>query len=197
MPSILFHMRVGVEIIKKNPKLDNPQFYLGLIAPDAVNVDGFAPKNIRWDAHIRDKDLDIWQSNILKFYNKNKEKYEQLYLYGYVIHVLTDIVCDRVYGKNIEPLLKKENVEDPFGYYTKEIAKYENSQIEEEWWKNVVENLKSSKSENINGIESTKIDRWKDYTIKKYQNRPRESSTLITDEYVIKIAKMVEQILNI
>lgn len=196
MPSILFHMKVGIEFIKKNPNLDKPQFYLGLIVPDAVNVDGFAPKEKRWPAHLRDKDLDIWENNIIDFYKNNKEKYEELYLYGYVVHVLADIVCDRVYTEEVKPLLKGKNIEDTYEYYRNEIEKYENSQVEEEWWKKVIENLEIANPITINGISADMIKRWEKYTLKNYKDRPKESSNFITDSYVENIANKIEEILH-
>jgi hypothetical protein len=189
-------MKVGMEFIQKNPTLDKPQFYLGLIAPDSVNVDGFAPKEKRWPAHLRDKDLDVWQKNVLVFYNENKEKYEELYLYGYVVHILTDIVCDMVYAEKVEPLLKEKRVEDIYGYYRNEIEEYENSQVVKNWWKKVVENLQNSVAEDINGIDKGEIERWKQYTIKNYLGRPSGKSWLITDDYVKEIANRVEKILD-
>jgi hypothetical protein len=189
-------MKVGMEFIQKNPNLDKPQFYLGLIAPDSVNVDGFAPKEKRWPAHLRDKDLDVWQKNVLVFFSENKGKYEELYLYGYVVHILTDIVCDRVYAEKVEPLLKEKRVEDIYGYYRNEIEEYENSQVVKNWWKTVVENLQNSVAEDINGIDKGEIERWKQYTIKNYLSRPSGNSWLITDDYVKEIANRVEKILD-
>ena len=53
MPNILVHLKVADEIAKKHEILDNPNYYLGIITPDAVNLYGFAEKPKRWAAHIR------------------------------------------------------------------------------------------------------------------------------------------------
>ena len=92
MPSILFHELVGYKIASKYKKYDTNNFYLGLMVPDSVNAYGFASKENRWRTHRRDKNLDIWQENVIKFYKENKGKFEETYLAGYVIHILTDII---------------------------------------------------------------------------------------------------------
>lgn len=43
MPSLIIHQKIGYEISKKL-LLNSYDYYLGIIAPDAPNVDGFAPK---------------------------------------------------------------------------------------------------------------------------------------------------------
>ena len=73
MPTCLFHLNVSKKIAEKYPKYDTPNFYIGTIAPDAVNLNGFAEKNIRWAAHKRAKNLDEWKQNIIEFYNKEKK----------------------------------------------------------------------------------------------------------------------------
>ena len=57
MPTSLFHLNVSKKIAEKYPKYDTPNFYIGTIAPDAVNLNGFAEKSIRWAAHKRDKEF--------------------------------------------------------------------------------------------------------------------------------------------
>ena len=71
MPTILFHLKVANEYVKKNNEYDTNSFYLGIIAPDAVNAYGFASKEKRWGAHIRDKDLNKWKDNVIEFYKEN------------------------------------------------------------------------------------------------------------------------------
>ena len=70
MPNIFIHEKVAYNIAKENKYLDTPNFYLGVMAPDAVNLNGFAPKEERWTSHLRDKKLSTWRQNIIDFYNK-------------------------------------------------------------------------------------------------------------------------------
>lgn len=111
MPSTLFHLRVGYEFAEKYKKYDNPKFYLGVIAPDAVNLHGFAKKEIRWKTHNRDWNLEVWQNNIIDLYNNLKNVNDNDFLLGYIVHILTDLVVDDLYlNKGIyDDILKKRN----------------------------------------------------------------------------------------
>ena len=78
-------------------KYDTNNFYLGTIAPDAVNAHGFASKEKRWSAHVRDKALNKWKENVKRLYEKNIETVKEDFLRGYCIHILTDILMDEKY----------------------------------------------------------------------------------------------------
>ena len=67
MPNIMIHEKVAYNIAQKHKNLDTPNFYLGALAPDAVNLNGFASKEKRWTSHLRDKDLKVWRKNIIEF----------------------------------------------------------------------------------------------------------------------------------
>ena len=46
------------------------------MAPDSVNLEFFAPKEDRWTAHLRKRDLTDWRINLRKYYDKNKNNYQ-------------------------------------------------------------------------------------------------------------------------
>ena len=97
MPTVLIHEEVAYNIAKKYKQLDNKDFYLGALAPDTVNLNGFASKEERWNSHLRNENLDTWLENVKKFYNENKDKYNKYFLLGYVLHIITDIVHDKYF----------------------------------------------------------------------------------------------------
>ena len=66
MPTINIHEKVGYDISKKMG-FHSYDYFLGLLAPDAPNVDGFAPKEERWMAHQRRKDYDEWRASLHRF----------------------------------------------------------------------------------------------------------------------------------
>ena len=76
MPNTVVHEEVGYYLSKKLD-ISSYEYYLGLMAPDAVNVKHFANKQERWTSHVRDKDLNIWKENLKKFYKK--EIFENMY----------------------------------------------------------------------------------------------------------------------
>ncbi len=98
MPSTMIHLVVANEISKKIDVKDSRQFYLGAIAPDTVNLNGKASKEVRYSAHLRSVDVDEWIENIVAF-TKENEQIKQAYpdfFKGFIIHLLTDIAWDKV-----------------------------------------------------------------------------------------------------
>lgn len=185
MPTSLFHLNVSKKIAEKHQKYDTPNFYIGTIAPDAVNLNGFAEKSIRWAAHKRAKNLDEWKQNIIGFYNQEKNNFKEDYLLGYVVHVLTDIVADELYYQDglYEDIVKNRTSEDKaFGFFKDQIQVYENSQLNEEWWKDVKEKLKSAEAYEINNITKSEIYGWKDKVLNDYNKRIYEPYDYVTPD---------------
>lgn len=194
MPTSLIHLKIGYEYAQKHKEYDNKQFYLGVIAPDAVNLNGFAEKEKRWGAHLRDKNLEIWKNNILNFYKQNKEKNDNSYIYGYFIHVLTDIYFDEKNPDEIFPKIQlKVGKEKSREEYSKQMDLYECSQLEEKWWKYVEQQLKQSKAETINGIQEQEIEAWKNLILDRYTHKIKEEYDIITPEYLSEIKNELEK----
>lgn len=207
MPTSIIHLKVGYEYAKKHKQYDNSQFYLGLIAPDAVNLNGFAEKEKRWSAHIRDKDLEVWKSNIINFYKQNKNNFDNNYIYGYLIHVLTDIYFDEKNPTELFPKIEnKVGNEKIREEYSKQMDIYERSQLTTEWWKYVESELKNSEAETINNIKKENIEKWKELLLKEYNQKREEQYDylnqhkqktetqyeLITPEYIYEIVEELE-----
>lgn len=194
MPTILFHLKVANEYVKKNNKYDTSNFYFGNIAPDAVNAYGFASKEKRWGAHIRDKYLNKWKQNVIEFYRKNIGTVEEDFLRGYCIHILTDILMDEKYvsifrNQIIEKGIEEEKVYD---YYEKAIYKYENSMLNENWLKEQVKKIKSANIIEFNNIsKQMQIDNIR-YNIDKYSKREYEEADFIEDDVVEDIIEEIQ-----
>lgn len=187
MPTSLFHLNVSRKIAEKYSKLDTPNFYLGTIAPDAVNLNGFAEKSIRWSAHKRAKDLNEWKSNIIEFYQQEKSNFEKDYLIGYVVHVLTDIIADELYYEDglYQDIVKNRTTEDKaFKFFKDQIQVYENSQLNEYWWKDVKSKLKNCKGYQINNISKEEICGWRDKILEDYGKKEYEKFDYVTPEIV-------------
>lgn len=198
MPTILFHLKVASEYVKKNNKYDTNNFYLGMIAPDAVNAYGFASKEKRWGAHIRDKDLNKWKENVIEFYKRNIRCVEEDFLRGYCIHILTDIVMDEKYANSFRNQILEKGIEEEkvYDYYEKAIYKYENSKLNEDWIISVVEKIKSANIFEFNNIsKQLQIDNIK-YNIDKYSKREYEEADFIKDDVVEDIIKEIQEILH-
>ena len=117
---------------------------------------------------------------------------------GYLIHVLTDIMCDKIYQEEIYPeLLNKEyNRETAYSYYEDAIKKFENSNINEQWWNYCKESFTSADKIPINNINEKMIDDWIKYTINKYEQRQYENEGFITNVFLNKVIEYIEKILQ-
>ena len=197
MPSIMFHELVGYKFAKNNKKYDDELFYLGLIVPDAVNAYGFASKEKRWKAHFRDSNLDKWQENIFKFYYNNINNYENTYLMGYLIHVLTDIICDRIYQNKIYPMMLEKGYDKDKSYrlYEVGIKKFENCNINESWWEYVKSSFQKADRIEINNITEKMIGDWIDYIINNYGNRTYEKEDFIGEWFIDMVLNDIEIIM--
>lgn len=96
MPSSVVHLFVAQMLADKLKIKNLPQFFVGAISPDAVNLNGFADEKTRYDAHIRTKDVSEWLQNVSEFYRSKTLDYrnECDFLKGFVVHLLTDIAWD-------------------------------------------------------------------------------------------------------
>ena len=117
MPKLFSHLYVGEKILEKNSRTVNniSQYYLGLLCPDALyNDETFArQKKIshlyeNMDRENTKKFINAWKNNVNKFYTQNKLNDNLDFLIGYCIHILSDIF----YYNKIQPILKKEYLND-------------------------------------------------------------------------------------
>ena len=166
MPNTVVHEEVGYYLSKK---LDTSsyEYYLGLMAPDAVNVEHFANKQERWTSHVRDKDLNIWKENLKKFYKEEKNKINNDFLLGYTIHILTDIVYDEYFEEKIHKEILKNNQEKNYWYIKwSDMDKYS---FKEQSTINTIL-LKNNNYIEIKNITKEKLLKWKEKYLKNQSN---------------------------
>lgn len=166
MPNVKIHERVGNYIGKKISK-NSYDYYLGLLAPDSPNVDGFAPKEERWMAHQRRKDYDEWREEITKFYDMEKKYYPEDFLLGYYIHVITDIVYDDYFYIPIrDEIVKEIPLEKSHEAMRKDMDNYYDTDLD-----TIKEILKSKNdSYDILNISKKELLRWKDKEINSWKS---------------------------
>lgn len=186
MPSLMIHLKVGYEIGKKL-NLNSYNYYLGLIAPDAPNLNGFAPKEERWPAHIRRKDLNDWRNALKEFYLANEENYNKDFIIGYYIHILTDIIFDDYFYLDIRNKVLKDNIKENEAH---DVMSNDINNYYFEDYENIKKLLKSSnKSYNINNISKELLLLWKEKTIKR--NIATNDSKYISEEEILRIVNQV------
>ena len=195
MPTVLIHEEIAYNIAKKYKQLDNKDFYLGALAPDTVNLNGFASKEERWNSHLRNENLDTWLENVKKFYNENKDKYNKYFLLGYVLHIITDIVHDKYFYQDIRTEMTKNNIneDEQHPLLRKYMLEYgyldENNQIREY----INDLLKEHTGYNIKNISKEDLIAWKNKCFSNY-NEKVYPNNYITKNHIQELSKKTEEV---
>ncbi len=194
MPNTVVHEEVGYYLSKK---LDTSsyEYYLGLMAPDAVNVEHFANKQERWTSHVRDKDLNIWKENLKKFYKEEKNKINNDFLLGYTIHILTDIVYDEYFEEKIHKEILKNNQEKDYWYIKwSDMDKYS---FKEQSTINTIL-LKNNNYIEIKNITKEKLLKWKEKYLKNQSNLNKSLyfNQKIIDNLNIRVEEELKEIIT-
>ena len=192
MPNIRIHEEVAYNFTRKYTEFDNSEFYLGVLAPDAVNVDGFAPKIDRWTSHQRDKDYQQWKENIINFYQENKNNYNKYFIFGYLFHVITDIVYDESYYLNVREIILKDNIslEDSHNIMRNDMDNYGTNFIEYDYIKDKLKELENYYD--ILNIKKEILERW---TKTNLEDEEKKQSKYINKELIIDLTKDVEKVM--
>lgn len=113
MPSTMIHLVIANKISGSISISSLGEFYLGAIAPDTVNLNGKASKEIRYCAHLRSADYDEWIENVFEFSKKNKDIKSKNpdFFKGFLIHILTDIAWDQTAQPKLFELMKDNDID--------------------------------------------------------------------------------------
>lgn len=190
MPSSNIHLKVAYEL-NKRLNINSIDFIVGNIAPDAVNLYGFASKEDRWTAHIRNSDLDIWIENAKKFFYENEGKKNYEFLLGYVSHILTDVLHDKyLYLKQRKKIIEDTKCEDKDAHdiLRKDMDEY--SFIEFAEVKRMLKNYNNT-FELLN-IDKKMLDNWIKKVIELYRNGTSKYQT--EDDMKILINLVAEEL---
>lgn len=187
MPNIVIHEQVGY-LLSKKININSYDYYLGLLAPDSPNINGLAPKNERWQAHVRKKDLQDWKKSLHKFYKKEKNNYNKDFIIGYVIHILTDIVYDESYYLKVKDKIQKDYInEDSHIIMRNDMDNYSFREL-----KYIYEILREKDiTYSINNISTELMKKWKSIQIEK--NIGENTSKYIDEKLVKQLTKKVEK----
>ena len=178
MPTIMIHEEVGY-YLSKELNISSYDFYLGLLAPDSPNLEGFAPKEERWQAHLRRYDYKEWRQALKEFYQKEKTNYPKDFLLGYIIHVLTDIIYDEFFYLKVREEIEKEySRDDSHTIMRNDMSRYYFKEIEE-----ITELLKNkNNSYDILNISKETLLKWKEKTISLF---PKENTSIYQTKEII------------
>ncbi|MCI8405483.1 MAG: zinc dependent phospholipase C family protein [Oscillospiraceae bacterium] len=173
MPASLEHLLAGRRAAELLRPEELPQYYLGCIAPDAPNLDGFASKEVRWSAHLRRPEPEEWIRHALKWLMK-EGKPSSLRL-GYAVHVVGDAVWDAHFEKKLQKAVDAAALsrEERFRCRWDEHYRFEQEQLQADWWLQEVRPLLAQAvPQAINGLPETLIGRFRDDLISSYAPAP-------------------------
>lgn len=201
MPGPITHLQAAYYYNVRQEKKYPAEIYLGSISPDSVNVDGFAPKEKRWPAHLRDSNLKVWLNNAKEFYNLNTGKTDEAFLRGYILHLITDIVWDmyfndEIYKKLLSVGVNKENLKDE---RWNELYGYEQLQVGTDWYDEILECVKSAKTIEIGTLKVEEIEILRENVI--FNRLQKGNNPKFIDEkhmlsFFAKVFEVAEQIFN-
>ena len=201
MASAVMHLYVGMKIAKQWQFLDLPQFYLGCIAPDSVNVSYTkATKETRWAAHMRATTKDEWCDNNKNFYDKNIKRLPHSLLVGYITHNITDAMFDEYCLPYMTAELSKMNVQSLTGWGPRwdDCFRFDYDAVNMPWYvSEVLPALKAATPIDINGISREDIEYFNKETIDQYgpkqvgEGNPKVITEKMMDELADKVLEFM------
>ena len=196
MPSSPVHIKAAFLCADKLGIKDKGSFILGAISPDCVNYGvEQASQEVRYKAHIRDTDYDIWKNNLKQFYKDNKEKFHSNidFLKGYVFHSFCDIAWDEVVQPELFEFLGTlgYGYDDMTAQKWQELYRFNAVIVKEESYKTAVKYLLEGKAVEIAGCPVDLILKYRDYVAKDYKDKIKEEKPLFLSD--LHITRTIEQ----
>lgn len=190
MPSSPVHLKLALLMCEEAGVINKGDFLLGAIAPDSVNY-GMeqASEQIRYAAHIRARDYDIWKKQLHDFYINNKERYSHCpdYLKGYLFHCWADIAWDEA----VQPKLFEYLGTLGYGYDDmtaqkwKELYRFNSVITNEDTYKDCIRLVKEGKPRAIAACTSELVEKYRDYVAEDYKDKILDEKPLFLSEKYI------------
>ena len=133
MPLPMVHLDIARRIIDLGYKVHKiPQFYLGIISPDAIHMRKDSNRIHKNDTHlipegktwinVEEKEYFIFMKN---FFSKNLENVDNDFLRGYGLHIITDMM----WSKQVYTYFEKKFENDPSPVQDLRMAYYNDTDI--------------------------------------------------------------------
>ena len=177
MPLPMVHLDIARRLVNAGYKVEKlPQFYLGVISPDAIhmrkdsdrqhkNDTHFIPAGKRW-VEVDEKEYILFMKD---FVQKNLGSLDDDFLRGYALHIITDMLwTQQVYQRFVG-----KYKEDPAPIQAQQMAYYNDADIldqeiynESDWRPAVWEQLvKSESNDFLDLLSREEINLWKERTL--------------------------------
>lgn len=187
MPSSPVHIKIAYMMSEELGIENVSDFILGAISPDCVNYgQEQASQEVRYTAHIRDFDYDVWKKNLKSFYSENKEKFKDNidFLKGYIFHSFCDIAWDEVVQPELFEFLGTlgYGYDDMTAQKWQELYRFNGVIVREDDYKKAVNLLKKGRAEEIAGCSKELIIKYRDYVADDYKDKIKDEKPLYLGE---------------
>lgn len=187
MPSSPVHLLLAHEAADRLGVANKADFLLGSIAPDCVNY-GMeqASEAVRYAAHIRDKDYDIWKQKLRDFAADNAEKYAECrdFLRGYLFHCWADIAWDEAVQPKIFEFLGTlgYGYDDMTAQKWQELYRFNSEMVKNKAYIECKKLVKAGSARDIAGCSAELIKRYADYVADDYKDKILDEKPLFLNE---------------
>ena len=209
MPLPMVHLCVAKNIMDAGLKIINlPQFYLGSISPDAIHMRQNADRLAKHATHLsadkkwNEVNEDDFFIFICDFIEKNKSDADKDFLWGYGLHILTDMYwANRVYKKFTADYRKDASpVQDERMAYYNDTDIIDQMLHDECAWKDAVRRrLQNADCPDFLGLLTAgEIEDWKLRTLRwyesgesKHKNPIKYITKPITENFIAECAETI------
>lgn len=175
MPSCPVHLKAAFLLCDKIKIENKADFFLGTIAPDCVNLKGFASKETRYGAHIRVRDPKEWKNNLKKFYEENTFNFKDNsdFLKGYLFHCFTDVSWDECIQPKLFAYLDLLEISDEEKNKEKweELYRLNGVLVNENWYNQALNYVSKGRACNIATVTAEQIDEYREYIVTDYKDK--------------------------
>ena len=177
-----------------------PDFMLGSIAPDAVNIGvGMAPQDVRYAAHIRSRDVAQWLRNIHEYRMAHEADYSERpdVFRGMLLHLFTDIAWDETVQPLLFSLMSAAGVKNSERSERKwdELAALETQII---GWESSLESLAALRKAvpcSVNICSCEQVAAWQQETLRQYSGEIALREGLLGTDSIFIAGKRAEELM--
>jgi len=215
MPLPMVHLNIAKNIVELGfNDIDLSQFYLGIISPDAIHMRQNADRNDKNKTHLIPENKKWTEINEVDYYNfifeyleLNKNNVDKSFLWGYLIHILTDMY----WTCNVYTEFKQKYINDVSPIQDERMAYYNDTDIldqilynECDWRKNIWLILEKSSCLDFLGLlTENEIKLWKERTLhwydegkSKHKNPIKYITKIDIQNFIISFSKIIHKRIN-
>ena len=182
MPQPMVHLGVAKNILDSGFEITSlPQYYLGVISPDAIHMRENSSRDDKDRVHLkpmgkawRDVDVHAYYEFLLDCVETSKNKANIDFLWGYVIHILTDMYWVPTLYDAFNKKYKEDSspIQDRIGAYYSDCDILDHVLFKECDWRNSVwQSLEFAKcTDFLDLLSAAEIDLWNKRTLRWYDS---------------------------